>query len=71
MRDAVYVPCAACARACGLCMYVNIYTFHFTYCLSTTRMPDTTDAAPYRYEVVVIHNLMIVLLLSIARMLES
>jgi hypothetical protein len=36
-------------------------------------MPDTTasDAAPYRYEVVVIHNLMILLLLSIARMLES
>ena len=34
---------------------------------------DTTasDAAPYRYEVVVIHNLMILLLLSIARMLES
>ena len=60
-----------CACVWVVCVYVNIYTFHFTYCLSTTRMPDTTDAAPYRYEVVVIHNLMILLLLSIARMLES
>ena len=62
-----------CACVWVVYVYVNIYTFHFTYCLSTTRMPDTTasDAAPYRYEVVVIHNLMILLLLSIARMLES
>ena len=55
-----------CACVWVVYVYVNIYTFHFTYCLSTTRIMPDTDAAPYRHEVGVI-----LLLLSIARMLES
>ena len=54
-----------------VCICIYIYTFHFTYCLSTTRIMPDTDAAPYRHEVVVINNLMILLLLFIARMLEG
>ena len=77
-RAVVYVACAACTRHTRVwIVYIDrhvhtmVYTFHFTYCLlSITRMHDTD--AQYRYEIVVINTLMmLLLLLSITRMPDA